>query len=47
MVSVVEMLLGIFALIRGVVHLLFGAGGLVSFNGTDVALGEIANALGD
>jgi hypothetical protein len=46
-VSVVEMLLGVFALIGGVVHLLFGVGGLVSFNGTDVALGAIANALGD
>ena len=46
-VSIVEILLGIFALIGGVVHLLFGVGGLVSFNGTDVALGAIANALGD
>ena len=40
-------LLGVFALVGGVVHLLFGVGGLVSFNGTDVALGAIANALGD
>jgi len=43
----VEILLGIFALIGGVVHLLFGVGGLVSFRGTDVTLGQIANALGD
>ena len=46
-VAIVEILLGIFALIGGVVHLLFGVGGLVSFNGTDVTLGAIANALGD
>ena len=45
--AVVEILLGIFALIGGVVHLLYGVGGLVSFNGTDVTLGAIANALGD
>ena len=45
--AVVEILLGIFALIGGLVHLLFGIGGLVSFSGTDVTLGAIANALGD
>ena len=42
-----EILLGIFALIGGVVHLLFGIGGLVTFSGTDVMLGAIASALGN
>ena len=46
-VGVVLLLLGGFALIGGVVHLLFGVGGLVSFNGTDVNLQNLANALGD
>jgi len=45
--AIVEILLGIFALIGGVVHLLFGVGGLVSFSGQDVTLGAIANVLGD
>ena len=45
--SIGEILLGIFALIGGVVHLLFGVGGLVTFSGTDVTLGNLANALGD
>jgi hypothetical protein len=45
--AVVEILLGLFALIGGVGHLLFGIGGLVSINGTDVVLGTLANALGD
>jgi hypothetical protein len=45
--AVVEILLGIFALIGGLVHLIFGIGGLVSFSGQDVTLGFIANALGD
>ena len=39
--------MGIFALIGGVVHLLFGVGGLVSFSGSDVTLGAIANGLGN
>ena len=46
-VAIVEILLGIFALIGGVVHLLFGIGGLVSFSGSNVTLGQLANALGD
>src|SRR5439155_16530069 len=46
-VAVVLLLLGGFALIGGVVHLLFGVGGLVSFSGTDVNLQNLANALGD
>jgi len=45
--SVVEILLGLFALVGGVGHLLLGFGGLVSFSGTDVTLGAVANALGD
>ncbi len=45
--AVVEILLGIFALIGGVVHLLFGVGGLVTISGSDVTLGAIANGLGD
>jgi hypothetical protein len=45
--ALVEILLGLFALIGGVGHLLFGIGGLVSFNGSDVTLGALANALGD
>ena len=45
--AIVEILLGVFALVGGVVHLLFGIGGLVSFNGSDVTLGAIANGLGD
>jgi hypothetical protein len=45
--AIVEILLGIFALIGGIVHLLFGVGGLVTFSGTDVTLGNLANALGD
>ncbi len=45
--AIVEILLGIFALIGGAVHLLFGVGGLVSFGGSDVTLGAIANGLGD
>lgn len=45
--AIVEILLGIFALIGGVVHLLFGVGGLVMVNGSDVTLGAIANGLGD
>ncbi len=45
--AIVEILLGIFALIGGVVHLLFAVGGLVSFSGSDVTLGTIANGLGD
>ena len=45
--AVVLLLLGGFALIGGVVHLLFGVGGLVSFSGTDVNLQNLANALGD
>ena len=28
-------------------HLLFGVGGLVTFSGTDVTLGNLANVLGD
>ena len=46
-VAVVLLLLGGFALIGGVVHLLFGVGGLVSFSGTDVNLQNLASALGD
>src|SRR3989442_8797983 len=46
-VAVVLLLLGGFALIGGVVHLLFGVGGLVSFSGTDVNLQNLANILGD
>ena len=46
-VALVLLLLGGFALIGGVVHLLFGVGGLVSFSGTDVNLQNLANALGD
>ena len=46
-VALVLILLGGFALIGGVVHLLFGVGGLVSFSGTDVNLQNLANALGD
>ena len=45
--AVVLLLLGGFALIGGVVHLLFGVGGLVSFSGTDVNLQNLANAFGD
>ena len=40
--AVVEIVLGIFALIGGMVHLLFGIGGLISFGGTDVTLGAMA-----
>ena len=46
-VALVLLLLGGFALIGGVVHLLFGVGGLVSFSGTDVNLQNLASALGD
>lgn len=45
--AVVEILLGIFALIGGVLHLPFNIGGLVSFSGTDVTLGALADGLGD
>ena len=45
--AIVEILLGTFALVGGVVHLLFGVGGLVSFSGSDVALGALADALGN
>jgi len=45
--AIIEILLGIFALIGGVVHLLFGVGGLVTFSGSDVTLGALANGLGD
>jgi hypothetical protein len=45
--AIIEILLGLFALIGGVGHLLLGFGGLVSFSGTDVTLGALANALGD
>lgn len=45
--AIVEVLLGIFALIGGAVHLLFGVGGLVSFSGSDVSLGAFAEGLGD
>jgi hypothetical protein len=38
--SIVEILLGIFALIGGVVHLLLGVGGLMTFSGSDVTLGQ-------
>jgi hypothetical protein len=45
--AVIEILLGLFALVGGVGHLLLGFGGLVSFSGSDVTLGNVANALGD
>jgi hypothetical protein len=45
--AIIEILLGLFALVGGVGHLLLGFGGLVSFSGTDVTLGALANALGD
>jgi hypothetical protein len=45
--AIVEILLGLFALVGGVGHLLLGFGGLVTFSGTDVTLGALANALGD
>jgi hypothetical protein len=44
---IVEILLGLFALVGGVGHLLLGFGGLVTFSGTDVTLGALANGLGD
>ena len=46
-IAIVEILLGIFALIGGIGHLLLGFGGLVTFNGTDANLMGMANALGD
>jgi hypothetical protein len=45
--AIIEILLGLFALVGGVGHLLLGFGGLVTFSGTDVTLGALANALGD
>jgi hypothetical protein len=45
--AIIEILLGLFALVGGVGHLLLGFGGLVTFSGTDVTLGAVANALGD
>jgi hypothetical protein len=45
--AIVEILLGLFALVGGVGHLLLGFGGLVTFSGTDVTLGALANALGN
>lgn len=45
--AIVEILLGLFALVGGVGHLLLGFGGLVTVSGTDVTLGALANALGD
>ena len=45
--AIVEILLGIFALIGGVGHLLLGIGGLVTFSGTDANLMGLASALGD
>ena len=45
--AIVEILLGIFALVGGIGHLLLGIGGLVRFNGTDANLMGLANALGD
>lgn len=45
--AIIEILLGLFALVGGVGHLLLGFGGLVTFSGTDATLGALANALGD
>ena len=45
--AIVEIVLGIFALIGGIGHLLLGIGGLVTFNGTDANLMGLAKALGD
>jgi hypothetical protein len=47
MSGAVEILLGIFALIGGLVHLIFGIGGLVTFSGQDATLGAIASSLGN
>jgi hypothetical protein len=45
--ALVEVLLGAFSLFGGVVHLLFGVGGLVTVSGKDVNLGNLAAVLGD